>query len=208
VRLLFLSLLLLLVTCGACTGSKGHTDTYVAGGSDVAAWAVTADGRVKVPLANGVAWAQPTVAKDASESTLLKVRGNVGPTFVVVARIDDAPKPLTLATCAVAHAERIAKAVSSANVFTSPPTVSEERRRGETVPRVHYVVPLEAAAGVRGAATITWWTYFLDQNRCIGVGVTAVVREKVDDASNPDPEDMQRLERVFALVLEGTQVTE
>lgn len=191
----------------ACTGAKPKgNDTFVTGGAEVASWAPTADGRLKVPLANGIGWGTPATAKNASESTLLKVRGEAGPMFVVVARIDDAPKPLALGTCAAAHADRIAKAVSSANVFTSPPTVSEELRKGTRVPRVHYVVPLTAAAGVRGAATITWWTYFLDQDRCLGVGVTAVVHEKADDPKTPDPEDMQRLERVFSLVLEGTVV--
>ena len=192
----------------ACTGNKGKGDTFVEGGSDVSGWAVTADGRVKVPLASGMGWGAPALAKSESESTLLKVRADAGPTFIVVARVDDAPKPRALATCAVEHAERIAKAVSSANVFASPPTVSEELRRGERVPRVHYVAPLEAAPGARGAATITWWTYFLDPQgeRCIGVGVTALVHEKEGDAKTPDPEEMHRLERVFTLVSDGTVI--
>jgi hypothetical protein len=196
----------LLLVAPACAASKGNGDTFIAGGSDIVAWATTSDGRVKVPLANGVGWGTPTLAKNASESTLLKVRGDLGPTFVVIARVDDAPKPLSLGTCAAAHADRIAKAVASASLFTSPPTVSEERRHGELVPRVHYVVPLTAATGVRGAATITWWSYFLDKERCVGVGVTSVIHEKADDPKTPDPEDMHRLERVFSLVLEGTVV--
>jgi len=191
-----------------CTGSKGNGDTFIAGGSGIAAWATTADGRFKVPLAEGIGWGAPVFGKDATDSTLLKVRGDTGPTFIVVARIDDAPKPLALETCAVAHAHRIAKAVSSANVFASPPTVSDERRKGERVPRVHYIVPLASNPGVRGAATMSWWTYFLDHERCVAVGVTALVREKEGDPKTPDPDDMHRLERVFSLVLDGTVVTE
>lgn len=196
-----------LAAVAGCAGAKGNDDTFVAGGAQISAWAVTADGRLKVPLANGLGWGAPALGK-AADSTLLKVRGDLGPTFVVVARIDDAPKPLTLAGCAAAHADRIAKAVSSANVFTSPPTVSEELRRGERVPRVHYVVPLQSTAGVRGAAAMSWWTYFLDRERCLAVGVTSVVHEKTDDPQSPDPEDLHRHERVFSLLLEATTLAE
>lgn len=192
----------------ACAGSKNGKDTFVAGGSDIAAWAVTPDGRVKVPLATGVSWGQPTPAKEPKDSTLLKVRGEAGPTFVIIARVDDAPKPIALGTCAKAHAERIAQAVAAAGVYTSPPTISDELRRGERVPRLHYVVPLAAAPGVRGAATISWWTYFVDRERCIAVGVTAVVHEKADDPKSPDPDDLHRLERVFAMVSDGTVIAQ
>jgi hypothetical protein len=202
VRALALSIALV-----ACAGKQNGDDVFVAGGSAIAAWAASADGRVRVPLAQGLGWQAPTVGSGA-DSTLFKVRGDVGPTFVVAARIDDAPRPLALHTCAAAHAERIAKAVSSANVFTSPPTISDERRRGERVPRVHYVAPLDAASGARAAAAITWWTYFLDRDRCVGVGVTGVVREHPTDPRAPDPEDMHRLERVFSLVLDGTVIAD
>lgn len=199
-RALILALILALI---ACTSSKGKGDTFVAGGSEIAGYAVSADGRVKVPLAAGVSWGTPATGK---ETTLIKVRGDAGPTFIIAAVVDDAPKPLALASCAKAHGERIAKAMSDANVFVSPPMISDEKRKGETVPRLHYVVPLQTAPGVRGAATISWWTYFLGASRCVAVGVTAVVHEKADDPNTPDPEDMQRLERVFALVVDGTSL--
>jgi hypothetical protein len=139
-----------------CTGSKGKEDTFVGGpGSEIASYAVSADGRLKVPLAAGLSWGAPAVGKD---TTLLRVRAEAGPTFIIAAVVDDAPKPLALPTCAKAHGDRIAAAMSAANVFTSPPMLSDETRKGEKVPRLHYVVPLQAAPGVRGAATISWWT--------------------------------------------------
>jgi hypothetical protein len=188
----------------ACTGNKGNGDTFVKGGSEIAGWAVTSDGRVKVPLAAGVGWGTPVTS---GESTMLKVRGEAGPTFIVVARVDEAPKPLGLQTCAKAHGDKIASAMSAAKVFTSPPMISDEPRHGEKVPRLHYVVPLQAAGGAKGAATISWWTYFLDNDRCIAVGVTSLVKEKDGDSNSPDPEDMHRLERVFSLVMDATSVT-
>jgi len=188
----------------ACAGNKGNGDTFVKGGGDIAGWAVTADGRVKVPLAAGIAWGTPATG---SESTMLKVRGEAGPTFIVVARVDDAPKPLALQTCAKAHGDRIAAAMSAAKVFTSPPMLSDETRKGEKVPRLHYVVPLQAAPGVRGAATLSWWTYFIDGDRCVAVGITSVVHEKEGDPNSPDPEDIHRMERVFGLVSEATTVS-
>jgi hypothetical protein len=187
----------------ACTGSKGKDDTFVNGGSEIASYAVSSDGHVKIPLAAGLSWGQPALGKD---TTLIRVRAEAGPTFVIAAVVDDAPKPLTLATCAKAHGDRIAKAMSDAKVFVSPPMISEEKRKGESVPRLHYVVPLQAAPGVRGAATISWWTYFLDSSRCIAIGVTSVIHEKHDDPNSPDPEDMHRLERVFSLVMDATTI--
>jgi len=187
----------------ACTGGKGKGDTFVAGGSEISGWAVTTDARVKVPLAAGISWGTPATS---GETTMLKVRGEPGPTFIVVARVDDAPKPLGLQTCAKAHGDRIASAMSAANVFTSPPMLSDEIRKGEKVPRLHYVVPLQAAPGERGAATLSWWTYFIDGDRCVAVGVTSLVREKQGDPNTPDAEDMLRMERVFALVADGTTI--
>ncbi len=187
-----------------CASGRGKGDTFVAGGTEISGYAVTADGRVKVPLAAGLAWATPTVGKD---TILLRIRSDNGPTFVIVAVVDGAPKPLALNSCAKAHGDAMAKAISAAGVFTSPPMISEDTRRGEKVPRLHYVVPLHAAEGVRGAATLSWWTYYLDGSRCVAVGVTSVVHEKVDDPNTPDPEDMHRMERVFSLVAEATTVT-
>lgn len=187
-----------------CTSGRGKGDTFVAGGSEISGYAVTADGRVKVPLAAGLAWGAPTTGKD---TILLRVRSENGPTFLIVAVVDDAPKPLALDSCAKAHGDAMAKAISAAGVFTSPPMISEDTRKGEKVPRLHYVVPLQAAAGVRGAATLSWWTYYVDGARCIAVGVTSVVHEKSDDPNTPDPEDMHRMERVFSLVAEATTVS-
>ncbi len=187
----------------ACSGGKGKGDTFVAGGSEIAGWAVTADGRVKVPLAAGISWGTPATS---AESTMLKVRGETGPTFIIVARVDEAPKPLSLMTCAKAHGDKIASAMSAAKVFTSPPMLSDEVRKGEKVPRLHYVVPLQASPGVRGAATISWWTYFVDGDRCVAVGVTSLVHEKDGDPNSPDPEDMHRMERVFSLVSDATTI--
>jgi hypothetical protein len=184
-----------------CTGGKGKGDTFVAGGSQIASWAATGDGRVKVPLAAGISWGSPDYG---SGSTLLKVRGETGPTFIVVAEVEEAPKPLSLMTCAKAHGDQIARAVNAAGIFISPPMLSEETRKGERVPRVHYVVPLHAAAGVRGAATMSWWTYFLDGNRCVAVGVTSLVHEKQGDPNSPDPEDLHRMERIFSLLMDST----
>ncbi len=51
------------------------------------------------------------------------------------------------------------------------------------------------------------WTYFVDANSiCVGVSVSTVVHARKDDATKPDAEDVGRLERVFALVEEGTKV--
>jgi hypothetical protein len=85
--------------------------------------------------------------------------------------------------------------------------ISDETRHGEKVPRLHYVVPLQAASGTKGAATISWWTYFVDSDRCVAVGVTSLVKEKDGDPNSPDPEDMHRMERVFSLVLDATSVS-
>ena len=187
-----------------CTCNKGNGDTFVKGGGEVAGWAVTSDGRVKVPLAAGISWGTPVTS---GESTMLKVRGEAGPTFIVVARVDEAPKPLALPSCAKAHGDKIASAMSAANVFTSPPMISDEPRHGEKVPRLHYVVPLQASGGAKTAATMSWWTYFIDGDRCLAVGVTSLVKEKDGDPNSPDPEDMNRMERVFSLVLEATSVS-
>lgn len=187
-----------------CASGNGKSDTFVAGGSEISGYAVTADGHVKLALPAGLAWGAPATGKD---TTLLKVRSDSGPTFLIVALVDDAPKPLALNSCAKAHGDRIAQAISAAHVFTSPPMISEDSRKGEKVPRLHYVVPLQAAPGVRGAATLSWWTYYVAGPRCIAVGVTSVVHEKADDPNTPDPEDMHRMERVFNLVSEATTVT-
>ncbi len=190
-----------------CPSPQNH-DTFVPGTGAVASWATTNDGSLRVPLAGGITWGAPTYPKDS----LVKVRGEPGPTFVVVAVIADAPAPLALMTCAEAHRLRITKAVIAAGVLTTPPTLSDEVRKGERVPRVHYAVPLQANAGARAASTLSSWTYFLvgslSARRCVGVGVTTIVRAKADDPQSPDPEDLQRFDHVFATAADGTVIAQ
>src|SRR6185436_253683 len=95
--------LLSLAGCGACgNGNANHPDKFVAGGAEVT-WAETPDHRVRFPLVAGLSWETPTPTKDS----LLKVRAKEKPTFVVVTAINDAPKPVTLETCAERHRLRL-----------------------------------------------------------------------------------------------------
>jgi hypothetical protein len=50
------------------------------------------------------------------------------------------------------------------------------------------------------------WTYALDGATCYGAGVTTIVRARQDDPGAPDPEDLQRLEAVYALVADGLAI--
>jgi hypothetical protein len=187
----------------ACTGAKGPADKFVEGAPEVA-FVPTSDGALKIPLAAGMKWEAPATTKD----TLLKVRGEPGPTFVVATDIVYAPKPVALATCAEAHRALIEAALQKGGVLATRPVVSDEVHGGAHVPRMHYAVPLEANGASRPAATMSSWTYFvLSQGaaaRCIAVGVTTVVKSKPDDANQPDPEDLTRLDRVFNEIAERT----
>ena len=191
-------LALLLVGCG---NGNSRTDKFVAGGAEVT-WAETPDHHVRFPLVTGLTWETSPPTKDV----LLKVRAQEGPTFVVVASIDDAPKPVALETCAERHRLRVSAAAVAGGVMMTPPEVSMEQRHGAKVPRLHYAVPLEAHAGARVASTMTAWTYVIDGNgRCVGIGVTTVVRASEKDSAAPDSEDLQRLERVFSAVADDVK---
>ncbi|MGZ3420928.1 MAG: hypothetical protein ACXVEF_29505 [Polyangiales bacterium] len=183
----------------ACPGAKGPADTFVAGTAEVT-FVPTSDNALKIPLAAGVKWEAPITTKD----TLLKVRGEPGPTFVVATDISYAPKPVALATCADAHRGLVEAALSKGGVLSTRPVVSDEVRGGVRVPRMHYAVPLEANGTSRPASTLSSWTYFLVGTRCIAVGVTTVVKSKPDDPNHPDPEDLNRLDRVFGEIAERT----
>jgi hypothetical protein len=184
-----------------CPSPKGPADTFVAG-SNEPTFAPTSDGSMKIALAAGVKWEAQTASKD----TLLKVRGEPGPTFVIAIDVAYAPKPVALASCAEAHRALVEAAMTKGGVVSSRPVVSDEVHAGAHVPRMHYAVPLEANGSSRPAATMSSWTYFLVTRegapRCIAVGVTTVVKSKPDDLDHPDPEDLTRLDRVFGEIAE------
>jgi hypothetical protein len=192
---------LLCVALVGCPSAKGPADTFVAGTSEPT-WAETSDGSMKIALAAGVKWETQAASKD----TLLKVRGEPGPTFVMAIEIAYAPKPLALASCAEAHRGLVEAAMAKGGVVSSRPVVSDEVHAGAHVPRMHYAVPLEANGASRPAATMSSWTYFLVTRegaaRCVAVGVTTVVKSKPDDVDHPDPEDLTRLDRVFGELVE------
>ncbi len=194
----------MLVAVGlACSPSnRGSRDTFVTGSSQSVTIVRTSDARIEVPLAAGLAWEPPVLDQGA----LLKVRAKEGPTYVVVAAIDGAPTPLALGTCAEAHRAKIATSLVASGVRSTPPLLDDEIRKGARVPRLHYAVPLEAKGDAPPAATFSWWTYVLDRDRCVGIGVTTLVRAKQGEADAPDPEDLTRLDRVFSLVAEGTAI--
>lgn len=192
---------LLCVALVGCPSPKGPADTFVAG-SNEPTFVTTSDGSLKIALAAGVKWEAPATSKD----TLLKVRGEPGPTFVLAIDIAYAPKPIALASCAEAHRSLVEAAMAKGGVVSSRPMVSDEVHGGAHVPRMHYAVPLEANGASRPAATMSSWTYFVVARegapRCIGVGVTTVVKSKPDDLDHPDPEDLTRLDRVFGEIAE------
>jgi hypothetical protein len=100
----------------------------------------------------------------------------------------------------------LSAAAVAGGVVMTPPEVSTEQRHGAKVPRLHYAVPLEAAAGARAASAMTAWTYVIDgDKRCVGIGVTTVVRASEKDPAAPDAEDLQRLERVFSAVADDVK---
>ncbi len=192
------------LTCAAgCTGARPTTnDRFVdAPTGEVAAWATSPDGRLRVPLRRGLAWnKEPT-----DDGSLLKARADEGPTYVVATTFE-APPPVTLRACAEAHGARMLAAAASRGVEMTTPRLIEEAHRAAMVPRVSYAVALEAAAGARPASLMSSWTYALDGTRCYAIGVTTLVHAKADDARLPDPDDLQRLERVYAVVADGVAV--
>ncbi len=190
-----LPLLLLLFGCSP------PKDTFVGGVGEIARWEETSDGHVRIPLVAGLAWDPP----QAAPGTLLKVAAREGPTVVIVTDVPDAPSPRALGTCAGAHASRIAVAASKGGIAMTAPTVDDDVRKGKHVPRVHYAVALDAKDAARPASLMSSWTYVLVGDRCVALGVSAVVRSKVDDTGSPDPEDLHRLERVFSAIAEGVE---
>jgi hypothetical protein len=72
---------------------------------------------------------------------------------------------------------------------------------------MHYAVPLEAAPGQPPASTFSSWGYLLDGGRCLGLGVTTIVKGKAGDPEQPDPDDLRRLERVYELMMDGVRPT-
>jgi hypothetical protein len=185
---------------GACTASHPSTDRFVAAPGEVGAWATTDDGRVRVPLRRGLTW-----SKDATDDGTLKMRAEEGPTYLVVATVDRKPD-LTLRSCAEAHRIRVLAAANARGVEMTPPRLVDESHRGTSVPRVSYAVPLEAAKGERPASLMSSWTYALDGDRCLAIGVTTIVHASAADPNAPDPEDLQRLEGVYEVAADGVEV--
>lgn len=205
-----LAIAALALALGACAGggASGARDRFVDGQSgEVSEWASSADGRLRVPLRRGLAW-----TKEApDDGSAIKLRAEPGPTYVVAARVELASAEgeratPTLRACAEAHRARMLAAASARGVPMTPPRLAFEAHRGTTVPRVSYAVRLEAADGARPASLMSSWTYALDGATCFGVGVTTVVRAKQDDPGAPDPEDLQRLEAVYALIADGLAI--
>jgi hypothetical protein len=192
----------------ACGGAHGPSsaDRFVdAQTGEVAQWAASPDGRVRAPLRSGLSWTKET----PDDGSLFKARAEQGPTYVVASRIDlpsDAGSSPTLRACAEVHRARLLAAATARGVPMTPPRIVEERHRGASVPRVSYAVRLEAAEGARPASLMSSWTYALDGATCYGAGVTTIVRARQDDPGAPDPEDLQRLEAVYALVADGLAI--
>ncbi len=197
--LLLLPLLALLAGCGG-VGASG--DRFVdAPSGEVASFATSPDGRLRVPLRRGLTWAkEPSV-----DGSLLRVRADEGPTYVVAAVVE-ASGQTSLRACAELHRARMLAAASAKGIDMTPPRLVEEAHRGVTVPRVSYAVALEAAAGVRPASLMSSWTYLLDAPRCLAIGVSTVVRAKADDPAAPDPDDLSRLEAVYEVLADGVSI--
>ena len=186
-----------------CPSTGGDTFLAANGGSgEVGRWATTTDGRVRVPLAAGMAW-----ETRPSNASLLEAGAPQGPTFVVVAVIPSAPTPLARTTCAEAHRKQLMIAFAQKGIAMTTPEISLEPHKGEQIPRLHYAVPLEASGNAKPASTLSSWGYLIDGDRCVGIGVTTIVHAKDGTDATPDPEDMQRLEHVFGLAIDGAQLT-
>lgn len=195
--------------CAALLGCPSREGVTVITGThattkDVARWETSRDGHVHVPLANGLSW-EPSTSPPPED--LIKVGAPQGPTFVVAVVIDGAPTPIARESCAAAHRDRIIVALASKGIAFTTPQLTGEMRNGERVPRLDYAVPLQASEGVPPASLLSAWSYFVDRDRCIGVNATTMVHGKKDAPETPDPDDLQRLERVFDVVAEGTKIT-
>jgi hypothetical protein len=185
-----------------CPSRATPPDTFVAGREGEPTWLATADGRLRVPLPSGLRWDAPTFTKDGGA----KARADDGPTFVVVAPLDDVDPPASPRRCAESHREKLAIALAASGVEATVPRLIEETRRGEKVPRLQYAVPLEEKGAARPASTLSYWAYVVTGGRCLGISVTTVVHEAQGAPDQPDPEDLQRLERVFSSVAEGAKI--
>lgn len=187
-----------LIACG-----NGRGDQFIDKGGNAPTWAETPDHRVRFPLVPGLTWERVAPSKDS----LLKLRASLGPTFVVVIAVEDAPKPIEPGTCAEAHRARVAAAAIMGGVKMTEPAVSEEVRHGTKVPRLHYAVALEAkGSDTPPASAMSAWTYLADHERCVAIGVTTVVKANASKPSEPDPEDLQRLERVYGAIADDAKV--
>ena len=200
-RAIELGCLVLVAACASCAGGKGANgapDRFVDAKTSDAGWARTSDERLRIPLPDGLTW-----ERRPDTGSLLDLRAKEGPTFIVVAEIADAPTPIETASCAERHRTEVYAAASSKGIAMTLPQISFEVRRGEKMPRMSYAVPLEPAADARPASTLSLWTYVVDGARCVGVGVTTVVRGRVDKPDEPEQEDLDRLERVYDRVADG-----
>jgi hypothetical protein len=186
-----------------CAGARpSTTDRFVdAPTGEVATWVTSPDGKLRVPLRRGLAWTKEAT----NDGSLLKERADDGPTYVVASSFP-AAAPATLRACAEAHGARVLAAATSRGIEMTTPRLIEEAHRGATIPRVSYAVALEAAGGARPASLMSSWTYVLGGGQCYAVGVTTVVRAKAGDAKLPDPDDLERLERVYAVLADGVVV--
>lgn len=194
--------LLACVVLVGCGNGNGVGDKFIEGGPDTPTWVETPDHRVRIPLVKGLAWEKTAPSKDS----LLTMRAKEGPTVVVIREID-APKPIALTTCAEAHRTRIATAAIVGGTKMTDPTVREELRHGTKIPRLDYAVPLDPKSpDVPPASLLTSWTYVVDAGGCIGVQVTTLVQAQPKKPTEPDPEDIQRFDRVFGAIAEGTTV--
>lgn len=188
----------LLLVAFACAGCPRPNDAFVAGAGEIARWEVTSDKSLRVPLPAGLTW-DPA---QATPGTLLRVAAKEGPTVVIVAVVEEAPEPLALGTCAAAHAQKIAVVAAKSGITITSPVVDDDVHHGVHVPRVHYAAPLDSKDG-RPASLMSSWTYRLADKRCLALGVSTVVRSKLDDTGAPDPDDLHRLDRVFSMLAEG-----
>lgn len=184
-----------------CPKAGGDTFVDAPTNGEIAQWMATPDGRLKVPLVRGLSW-QAVPGAEA----LVAWRAPEGPTFAEIAAIDGVEPPFDRLRCATAHKQRISVALAAKGIESTPPEISMEERHGAESPRLHYAVPLVASGNAPPASSLSAWGYFVDGNRCFGVGVTTIVKAKGGTSDQPDPEDLQRLERVFGLAMDGGKV--
>jgi hypothetical protein len=148
----------------------------------------------------GLAW------QETKADALVAARAPEGPTFVEIASVDGVEPPFDRLRCATTHRQRITLALAAKGIESTAPEIAIEQRHGEESPRLHYAIALVANAGAPPASSMSAWGYFVDGNRCFAVGVTTIVRAKSGTTDQPDPEDLQRLERVFGVAMDGAKL--